>query len=352
MKKTLAIIFGGCSSEYEVSLHSAAAVINAVDESVYEVVCIGITRQGQWLLYSGTAQDIENDTWWQNSSCVPAVLSPSREDSGLWAMHSDGCTLKRLDVVFPVLHGSFGEDGTVQGLLELSGIPFVGCGCAASAMCMDKDIAHSLAEKAGVACPRSLTVYGSGQSAKTLASGVIAEMKDVPFPWFVKPAREGSSFGISHVANAEELAAALDTALRYDEKIVIEEEIDGFEVGCAIMGGNEPVTGVVDAISLKNGFFDFHEKYTLETAKILLPAPIEDKTAEEIKNTAIKLYKLFGCKGFARVDLFLNSRGEIIFNEINTIPGLTPHSRYPGMFKAAGTEFSKMIEMLLKEAEK
>ncbi len=349
MKNTLAIIFGGCSSEYEVSLVSAAAVIDAVNREHYEVLTIGITRKGQWLLYDGGTENIRWDTWYTHPSCLPAVLSPSREDHGFWLISPSEVRLKRVDLVFPVLHGCNGEDGTVQGLLELSGIPFVGCGCQASAVCMDKATAHHLARSAGFACPAFVTVQPD-ENLERAALAVITGMKHVPLPWFVKPAREGSSFGVSRIDNLDDLPLALDTAFRYGGKVVAEQGIGGFEVGCAVMGREKLQTGAVDAISLEGGFFDFHEKYHLETASILLPAPLEPSVAERIKNTAIALYRLLGCRDFARVDLFLTGDGELFFNEINTIPGLTAHSRFPGMMRAAGLDFDAMVARLLEGA--
>ncbi|MGD9560158.1 MAG: ATP-grasp domain-containing protein, partial [Oscillospiraceae bacterium] len=186
-----------------------------------------------------------------------------------------------------------------------------------------------------------------------LAQEVTEGMGDIPMPWFVKPAAEGSSFGVSRVQTPAQLPAALDTALRYGKKLVVEQGIRGFEVGCAIMGDAEKedslFVGAVDAIALEGGFFDFHEKYTLETAKILLPAPVEGAVAEKIIETARRLYRLFGCRGLARVDLFLSEAGEVIFNEINTLPGMTPHSRYPGMMRTAGLPFEAMLAKLLEQ---
>ncbi|MGD9560250.1 MAG: D-alanine--(R)-lactate ligase, partial [Oscillospiraceae bacterium] len=205
MKKTLAVLFGGCSSEYEVSLHSAAAVIDAVDRARYELLTVGITRSGQWLLYPGGTEAILQDSWWRHADCVPALLSPSREDHGLWLAHADGWVCKPLDLVFPVLHGKNGEDGTVQGLLELAGIPFVGCGCLCSALCMDKQVAHALAGQAGIACPPFITVHHAGQPLAQLAQEVTEGMGDIPMPWFVKPAAEGSSFGVSRVQTPAQL---------------------------------------------------------------------------------------------------------------------------------------------------
>lgn len=345
MRKTVAVIFGGCSSEYEVSLKSAAAVIRHLDEKKYKRVLLGITRRGEWLTYAGGPDKIEDGTWISDESCVPAMISPSRDVHGIIEFGSDGIKEMPVDVVFPVLHGKCGEDGTVQGLLELSGIPFVGCGTLCSALCMDKDFAHVVARAAGVLIPPYIVVkkqdnlfYKIGQAEALL------------YPLFVKPARAGSSYGITKVSDRESLLAALKLAFLYDDKIVIEQCVDGFEVGCAVLGNENPVVGEVDEIELKEGFFDYTEKYTLKSAVIHMPARIDDKTADKIKKTALILYQALGCRGFARVDLFLSPDGKIVFNEINTIPGLTSHSRYPGMLSGIGLSFGEMAEKLIELA--
>lgn len=348
MKKNLLILFGGCSSEYEVSLHSAAAVMRAVDPGRYEVVKVGITRMGQWLYFEGGADEVAKDSWVGHPSCIPAVVSPSREDHGLWLMRENGCERVRVDLCLPVLHGPLGEDGTVQGLLELAGIPIVGCGCLTSALCMDKDLAHRLAQQAGIACPRFVAVRRDG-TLEQQVHRVLKEMQDIPFPWYVKPACAGSSFGVSRIEGPGQLPAAMENAFRYDNKVVVEEGISGFEVGCALLGGHEPFIGAVDAIQLNGGFFDFHEKYTLDSARILLPAPVDAAAEQRIKETALMLWRLFGCDGFARVDMFLTEDGEVVFNEINTIPGMTEHSRFPGMLRQAGLSFEAMVSRMLEQ---
>ncbi|MFV0351364.1 MAG: D-alanine--D-alanine ligase [Oscillospiraceae bacterium] len=350
MKQTLAIIFGGASSEYKVSLQSAAAVAGAVDANDYDLVLLGITAAGQWLYYNGPIEQIEEDTWWKHSSCAAAFLSPSREDHGVWVVQQDNIEKKTLDLAFPVLHGKNGEDGTVQGLLQLAGIPCVGSGTLASALCMDKDAAHRLAQQEGVLCPAYILVEKREKTAQEIEQEVLQGMQDTPLPWFVKPVSEGSSFGVTKVEDYSQLAAALQHAFKYTKRIVVEQGIEGIEIGCAILGNDELITGVPDAIALQQGFFDYHEKYTLETARILLPAPVAPQILENAKDTAKRLYRLFGCKGFARVDLFCTKEGTLLFNEVNTIPGLTLHSRYPGMMNAAQVPFKQMIQRLLELA--
>lgn len=346
MKQTVAILFGGSNSEYEVSLHSAAAVIRAVDKAAYDIVLLGITRAGQGLYFTGDADEVENDTWWQTNTCVPAVLSPNREDHGVWLMYPDGAEKRTLDIVFPVLHGRNGEDGSVQGLLQLANIPCVGCGVLASALCMDKDIAHQLALNAGIHCPAYTTLYSIEINTPQKRRDAALKAEKIGYPLFVKPACEGSSFGISRANNFDELQTALQIALRYGEKIVVEQAIEGFEVGCAVLGNDDLVVGSPDAIQLQKGFFDYHEKYNLETAKIV-SAPLALEDVKRVQDTAMHLYRLMGCQGFARVDVFFTPEHEIVFNEINTIPGLTAHSRYPGMLAGIGISFPEMVQRLL-----
>ena len=248
-------------------------------------------------------------------------------------------------MIFPVLHGKNGEDGTVQGLLELADIPVVGCGTLSGALCMDKNKAHVVAAAAGVRVPRALTLRaGEEQGAAERFAG------EVGFPLFVKPVKAGSSFGITRVTEMSGLAAALDYALEYDDELIIEEGIEGFEVGCAVMGDETLTVGEVDEIELSGGFFDFQEKYNLITSTNHVPARVDGETAQRIKDTAKVIYRALGCSVLARVDMFLTPAGEIVFNEVNTIPGFTAHSRYPGMMKAAGLPFPKLLTKLIETA--
>ena len=231
----------------------------------------------------------------------------------------------------------------IQGLLELSGVPVIGCGSLSSALCMDKNRAHKLAALAGVQVPGS-AVFGPGAS--------LAEMADVAgklgYPLFVKPVRAGSSFGITRVTGPEQLAGAVKAAFANDREILLEQAIDGFEVGCAVLGTRKLTLGAVDEIELSQGFFDYEEKYTLKTSAIHCPARISPQKAEEIRQAAQTIYRALDCKGFARVDLFLTSAGEIVFNEVNTIPGFTAHSRYPNMMRAVGLEFSQLLTHIIE----
>ncbi len=343
MRKRIAVIFGGHSSEYSVSLQSASAVIRAIDKEKYELVLLGITREGQWLRFQGDVGEIEQDIW-QQGETARAFLLPDACVHGFLEVKDQSVHAYRLDGAFPVLHGKNGEDGAVQGVLQMAGIPCIGCGVLASALCMDKDLAHKLAAAAGVLTPRSVKIdrIGTRQQMKEC-------VKSLSYPLFVKPVRAGSSFGISRVEGEEELLKAVAGAFAYDTEVIIEEAIDGFEVGCAVMGKEKLIVGEPDEIELSSGFFDFTEKYTLKTSRIHMPARVTQKTAERIKETACLLYRAFGCSGFARVDLFLSESGDLYFNEINTIPGFTSHSRFPNMMRGIGYSFEKLIQTLIEQ---
>ena len=343
-KKTVALLFGGCSPEYEVSLCSAAAVLRGLDPARYDVIPVGITRRGEWFRCACSADDIEAGHWTERP-LIRASLSPDRSVHGLLEWDEAGVRPVRVDVVFPMLHGANGEDGTVPGLCELAGIPYVGCGVLGSAACMDKEVAHTLAAAAGVRVPRSVTLYkGEEGSPLERAAGLL-------YPLFVKPANAGSSYGITRVERADELTAAVELAFAFDSKAVVEEEIPGFEVGCAVIGNRELFIGEVDEVALGERWLDYEEKYGNRTAEIRLPARISPESRDKIRGTAAVLYQALGCRGFARVDMFLTPAGDVVFNEINTIPGFTAHSRYPKMLEAAGMPFSAIAERLITLAE-
>ncbi|MEA4814310.1 MAG: D-alanine--D-serine ligase VanG [Oscillospiraceae bacterium] len=341
----IAVLFGGCSPEYSVSLQSAYSVIRYMDADKFEPILIGISSKGDWYRFDGDVEKIPSDTWCNPSDCLPAAISPDRGAHALLVFHSDKVETLPIDAGFPVLHGKNGEDGTVQGLFEMAGIPLVGCGTLASALCMDKDRAHKLAQAAGVQVPASFIL-----KRNTDAGTAAAQAEQIGYPLFVKPVRAGSSYGITKVADRQDLTAAVKLAFEYDDEVIMEENVTGFEVGCAVMGNDELTVGEADEIELSDGFFNFTEKYTLKTSAIHVPARIPKQKAEEIKKTAKTIYKALGCRGFARVDMFLNADGKVIFNEVNTIPGFTSHSRYPNMMKAAGISFEQVISRVIRLA--
>ena len=340
MKKIL-VLFGGCSPEYVVSLQSAYSVLRHMDRERYRPIPVGITQAGDWFLYTGKWEAIPAGTW-QERHCLPAAVSPNRRDHGLLVWRRGGMEIIPLDGAFPVLHGKNGEDGTVQGLLELAGIPVVGCGTLASALCMDKDRAHKLAALAGVKVPRGTVVDRSWREDDLQRAA-----RDLGYPLFVKPVRAGSSFGITRVTGPEALVGAVKEALKHDREALLEEAVPGFEVGCAVLGNEELTVGLVDEIQLSQGFFDYEEKYTLKTSAIHCPARIRPEQAAAIQAAARTIYRALDCRVFARVDLFLTPEGEIYFNEVNTIPGFTAHSRYPNMMKGIGLDFSALVSRLI-----
>lgn len=344
-KKRIAILFGGCSTEYDVSLKSASAVIEHLSKERYELVLIGITRQGEWYRYRGNPDRIASDNWYSANDCIPAIVSPSRDVHGIIEMYENSMEKIWIDAAFPILHGKNGEDGTVQGLLELAGIPIVGCDTLSSALCMDKEIAHVVVRSAGIQTASSVVIRRRAELEQ-----VWKQTESLAYPLFVKPARAGSSIGITKVYAEEDLEDAVKTAFEHDWKVIIEEAVEGFEVGCAILGNDELTIGEVDEIELSHGFFDYTEKYNLKTSRIHMPARVDSHTAEKIKETAAAIYTALGCRGFARVDMFLTPDHKIVFNEVNTIPGFTQHSRYPNMLKGSGLSFEEILDSLIELA--
>ena len=341
--RIVAVIFGGFSPEYDVSLNSSYSIINAIDRSKYEVILLGITREGQWYKYTGPVDDIPVDKWHTDSRYLTnVIISPSRGE-GLMEMINGYVSPLEIDVVFPVLHGKFGEDGTVQGMFELAGIPVVGAGSAASALCMDKDRAHKLVSLAGISIPNSITFEYYPSEAELLSA-----VRELKLPLFVKPVKAGSSFGITKVEAISKLSEAVRFAFSFDNAIIIEENVEGFEAGCAVVGNFDLITGRIDEIELSQGFFDYEEKYTLKTSKIHMPARIDEETEQRLQEAAKTIYRALGCYGYARVDMFLTPEREIIFNEANTIPGFTSHSRFPNMMNGVGWDYPELVDMLIK----
>lgn len=344
-KKKIAILFGGCSTEYKVSLQSACGVMTHVDREKYELYLIGLARDsGQWFWYSGNPDRIAQDTWAESGECVPVYVPTDRSVHGIHYLEGGQMQVLYLDGVFPVLHGKNGEDGTVQGVLSLAGIPVIGCGLLSSALCMDKELAHRTVGQKGIPVPDSCMVRKPYDALQ-----VWTDAKKLGYPLFVKPLRSGSSFGITMVQQEEELIPALERAFRHDTVVVMEEQIDGREVGCAVIGTDDLLIGEPDEIELSRGFFDYTEKYALKTSRIHVPARVSPEISGRIRRTAETIYRALGCSGFARVDMFLTPGGKIYFNEVNTIPGFTTHSRFPNMLKAAGYSFEDIVNRILEE---
>jgi len=344
-KLKIGILFGGDSEEHPVSVKSAQEIARNLDLDKYEPYYIGITQQGAWKLCDGPGPD------WEIGKSSPVVLSPDSSTQGLLVLESDrlGSRIRvgqyrtiNLDVVLPVLHGKRGEDGAIQGLLELSGIPYVGCDIQGSVQCMDKALTYTVARSAGIATPKFWIV--------TADQPIDAEQ--FSYPVFVKPARSGSSFGVSKVSHRDELPAALETARQFDSKILIEEAVVGSEIGCAVMGNDlDLMTGELDHIALTHGFFKIHQEDSPESGSEnstpIVPADIPDEARVLVQEAAKAVYAALGCRGLARVDMFLTTDGRPVLNEVNTFPGMTSYSRYPRMMAAAGVPLGEVIDRLV-----
>lgn len=349
MKTKLAILFGGKSDEYSVSLHSAAAIIKNVPQELFDIILVGITHEGQWLLYEGSTDKINDDTW-HKGKLSPVLLNTGEKFKGLVKLNLDINTFEKIEIdcIFPVLHGRNGEDGTIQGLCQMIGIPFVGCDMTSSAVCMDKAFTHIICENAGIStAPYIVAVNSNKLNIKKLYEEALEKLS---VPMFIKPANNGSSIGISKIRNYDEFEKGIMEAFQYDKKVVIEKMIDGFEIGCAVVGNEELIIGEVDEIETKNDFFDYVEKYSQHNSKIHCPARISDELKKEAKIIAEKTYRALGCKGLSRVDMFVTPENKIYLNEINTIPGLTDLSRYPSMLKKIGIEYKDLIVKLVELA--
>jgi D-alanine--(R)-lactate ligase len=333
------IIFGGSSEEHPVSIKSAGQVSRELDPEKYEPFWIGITTSGAWRLCDGP------DSPWESGAGRAAIVSPDRSVHGLLVLEQDRYEMIRLDVVVPILHGRFGEDGATQGLLELSGIPYVGCDVQSSAVCMDKSLAYIVAASAGVATPKYRIVAAEEE----------IDLEELSYPVFVKPARSGSSFGVSKVSRREDLPGALEAAHRYDSKVLIEEAVVGSEVGCAVLGDRcDLIAGEVDRIALSHGFLRIHQENDpergSENATFIVPADISPEARSLVRATAKAVYRALGCTGLARVDMFLTKDGSVILNEVNTLPGMTSYSRYPRMMAASGLSLSDVIDKAISLA--
>jgi len=329
----IGIIFGGRSEEHPISIKSAQEVAKHLDTEKYEPFYIGITKDGEWKLCDGPGPN------WESGNCRPVVLSPDRKVHGLIVLDQGRYETISLDVVFPVLHGKQGEDGAIQGLFELSGVPYVGCDIQSSALCMDKSLAYVVARNAGIATPNFWIVTGNDN----------IDPDELSYPVFVKPARSGSSFGVNKVTSKDELASAVETARQYDSKVLIEEAVVASEIGCAVLGNDlDLITGEVDRVALSHGFFRIHQEFEpekgSENAEFIVPADIPVELRTLVQETAKAIYRALGCRGLSRVDMFLKEDGTVVLNEVNTLPGMTSYSRYPRMMAAAGLSLADVID--------
>jgi len=345
----VAILFGGQSGEHEVSLESATSVINNIDLERYNLYLIGITKSGQWRYYDGDVSKIVTGEWEKESK--PAVFPGDPSYRGFF-LTEDPSKIYPIDVVFPVMHGPHAEDGTIQGLLELANIPYVGCGVLASSTAMDKAIAKVIFAAHGL--PQGDYMVVLKHSLKEDLDEVLEEIEHkFTYPVFVKPANMGSSVGITKAHNRDELVEGLKKAAKYDRKIVVEEYINGREIECAVLGNNDPKASILGEIIPSNEFYDYHAKYRDGgKSRLLIPAPISDSKSKEIQEIAIKAYKALDCSGLARVDFFVDKENEKVYlNEVNTMPGFTQISMYPKLWEATGIPYSKLIDCLIELAQ-
>ncbi|MBE6849865.1 MAG: D-alanine--D-alanine ligase [Ruminococcus sp.] len=347
-KIRVAVLFGGASSEHDISLKSATHIIENIPADKYEVVCVGITKKGRWLYYPGDVSAIASGAWEKDPDCTSAILSPDPIHKGLVTIENGEASVKKIDVVFPVLHGKNGEDGTVQGLLDMARIPYVGCGLLASAACMDKAATHTMLDYNGI---RTAKWRKIGQREMNKLEEHCEDIAaELGFPLFVKPANAGSSIGVNRANNAEELLDAVKVAFSHDNKVIIEECISGRELEVAVFGYDSPFASFVGEIESCKTFYDYDAKYILSGSNLFIPARIPDDKAREIQETAVKAYRAMGCKGLSRVDFFLSDDGEVILNEINTMPGFTSISMYPKLMENLGMGSSYLVDKLIEQA--
>ena len=343
IKKTVAIIFGGVSSEHDISCISAKSIIKNIDYAKYNVVLLGITKQGKWFLFNDNVDLLPEDRWLTSKRLIPAFICPDAQVHGIITSNGD---IIKLDAVFPVLHGKNGEDGTVQGLLQLAQIPYVGCDATSSGICMDKAIANAVADSNNIAQAKwhAINIF---DYRKNPAAALDEAVEKLGLPIFVKPANAGSSVGISKAQTKEELYAAMEVAFKEDKKVVLEEFISGSEVECAVMGNNEPIAAEVGQIVAAADFYDFDSKYNNPQSQLHIPALISEEKRNEVRAQAVRAYKALGCEGMARVDFFVTEDGRVLLNEINTIPGQTDISMYPKLFEAVGVPYKELIDKLI-----
>ena len=344
-KLTVAVIFGGQSSEHEVSRVSASSIISNLDSEKYYVIPVGITKSGKWMIYNGPIENIKNGEW--EKFGTPAILSPDASQKGLLKLVGDKAKLIPIDLAFPVLHGKYGEDGTIQGLFELAQIPYVGNGVLSSSVSMDKAFTKIIAKNAKITQAKYVEVHSEDfNKIKSIATKI---EKKLGYPCFVKPANAGSSVGITKAHNKDELIEGLKLAAVHDRKIVVEEGIVGREIECAVLGNGDNISAsCVGEIFAAAEFYDYDAKYNNSASKTVVPAEISKEKQDEIRKTAIKVFKAVDGSGLARVDFFVEKDTErVIFNELNTLPGFTPISMYSMLWNACGKPMNVLLDELI-----
>jgi D-alanine-D-alanine ligase len=325
-KLRVAVVMGGRSSEHEISLASARSVLDALDPARYETVTVEIGRDGRWELGSGSLRELERD----GRSVAETLPVPTSRVPA---------TIGEVDVVFPVLHGPFGEDGTVQGLLELANVPYVGAGVTASALCMDKDLFKSVLRDHDIPVTRSVTLREPDGFESPFG-----------FPVFVKPARLGSSVGITKARSEEELRVGIELAFRHDEKVLVEEFVSGVEVECSVLGNEEPIASIPGEIVANADWYDFSAKYDEGGMDLVIPPRVPQEAIERVQELSVQAFRVTECEGMARADCFVRDDGEVLVNELNTIPGFTATSVYAKLFEASGIPYEELLERLVQLA--
>ena len=350
MKKNVCVLFGGISPEHAISLRSAQFVLNNLDPEKYEVFPVGITREGKWYLYGSKDYDCLPGGGWEScAENLPAAISPVRGE-GLLVFTGEGVIRHNVDVVFPMLHGENGEDGAMQGLLQLAGIPYVGPHVSASAVSMDKTLTKLVVDQAGL--PQAAWHLVRSAELKYHAAQILDTLEGrFAYPMFVKPAGTGSSVGVSKAADREALEKALHHAAQFDSKVLVEEFICGREVEVAVLGNDSPMASFCGEIDSGAEFYDYDAKYITDTSVAYIPARIDDTVGEQVRDAAVQIYKAIGCQGLSRVDFFVTyADNRVVFNEINTLPGFTSISMYPKLFEASGIPSGQLIDKLLELA--
>ncbi|MBS6366465.1 MAG: D-alanine--D-alanine ligase [Clostridiales bacterium] len=349
-KISVCVLFGGVSPEHEVSLRSAEAVLQHMNPEKYEIYPVGITKQGIWYLFGGKDYHMLPDGRWQQHPANKRVLISPVRGEGMLIIEAESVVRQQIDVVFPVLHGENGEDGAVQGLMQLAGIACVGPGVGASAASMNKCMTKLVADFAGV-CQADWMAFSREEIEKALGNCVEQIQARFAYPVFVKPAGTGSSVGVHKAADAAQLASALQDASRFDQKVLVEEFIDGQEVEVAVLGNGTPAASICGEIDAGAEFYDYDAKYISDCSKLYIPARISDAAGEEVREAAVRIYRALGCRGLSRVDFFVTREHQrAVFNEINTIPGFTSISMYPKLFEASGITFGELVDRLLQLA--
>ena len=344
-KKTVAVLFGGQSTEHEISCLSAVTIIQNIDREQYDLLLIGITRDGRWLK-TNSIEEIQSGSW--VGGTTRAILSPDAGHKGVLLLEDGRVQLFPLDVVFPVLHGARGEDGTVQGLLELAEIPYVGCGVLASAVTMDKLYTKILVSTLGIRQADYELVYKNELSGQNAIESVIRRIEGrLAYPVFVKPACSGSSRGLSKASDQKQLETALLLAAEHDRKILVEETIVGHEVECAVLGAEEAKAAGVGEILAGAEFYDYEAKYESEESRTVLDPQLPNDAANRVREAAVRIYRRLDGFGMARLDFFVTEQGEVVFNEANTIPGFTSISMYPMLWEHKGLSVFQLVNKLI-----